>query len=214
MLLDLYSSLERTTTGSYEMLVGLDSDDPYFEEYYVRFQSIERVRLFVNERDENLHKRINELLPECRGDYLFVLNDDCRLMSNGWDKTASALLGAGDVVYGRTYDNSIDRVTQDYAAFPIVSKVAANKLGFIMDETFGNHGSDVITYRIYEQAGKVMDLPCVQIDHVFHNSHEGMQARSQDQTAVEMFNRTIEDRRFSVQNLFTLDVTEKANRLL
>jgi hypothetical protein len=197
------------------MLVGLDVDDPCFEDYFLRFQSVPRVRLFVKERNANLHERINELLPECRGEYLFVLNDDCRLVSKGWDECAYRVLdGEGDVVYGRTYDNSIDRVNQDYAAFPIMSKRAANKLGFIMDDTFGNHGSDVVTYRIYEQAGKVIDLPCVQIDHVFHNSPEGMQARSQDQTAVEMFNRTIEDRRFSVQNLFTLDVTEKANKLL
>jgi hypothetical protein len=136
-------------------------------------------------------------------------------MDNSWDKYSIELLDYfGDVVYGKTYDNSIDRVSNTYAAFPIVSKTAAKKLGFIMDETFGNHGSDVMTYRVYEGANKIVDLPGVRIDHVLHNSEEALQDRKKDKTAVDMINRTFSDNKFSVQKLFNIDISRFSQRLL
>ena len=185
------------------------------DDYIEIFSEIENVNLFIKERNSNLHTRINELLPHVKGKYIFVLNDDCKLTHDSWDKDSIELLdGFGDTVYGRTYDNSIDRVDNTYAAFPIVSRIAANKLGFIMDETFGNHGSDVMTYRVYEGANKVVDLPNVRIDHVFHNSMQALDNRKKDKTAVDMINRTFSDNEFSVQKLFNIDMSHVSKRLL
>jgi hypothetical protein len=119
----------------------------------------------------------------------------------------------GGVVYGRTYDDSIDRVDSSYSAFPIVSRLAVQKLGFVMDETFGNHGSDVITYRIYNNAELVVDLPEVKVSHLFHNSQSALMQRNNDSTAKDMISRTFSDSKFSVQNLFNHPVTEMSMRL-
>lgn len=215
MMLDLYRSIENTSTLNNEILIGLDNDDGNLHKYVDIFSDIDNVKLFIEDRNTNLHTRINQLLPHVKGKYIFVLNDDCKLMDNSWDKYSIELLDYfGDVVYGKTYDNSIDRVSNTYAAFPIVSKTAAKKLGFIMDETFGNHGSDVMTYRVYEGANKIVDLPGVRIDHVLHNSEEALQDRKKDKTAVDMINRTFSDNKFSVQKLFNIDISRFSQRLL
>jgi glycosyltransferase involved in cell wall biosynthesis len=215
MMLDLYRSIKNTSKFHNEILIGLDSDDDYLDNYIDIFSGIENVRLFIEERNSNLHIRINQLLPYVKGKYIFVLNDDCKLIDGSWDKDSIELLdGFGDIVYGRTYDNSIDRVSNTYAAFPIVSNIAANKLGFIMDETFGNHGSDVMTYRIYEGANKIVDLPRVRIDHVLHNSVNALQDRKRDKTASDMINRTFSDDKFSVNSLFSVDISKKSDLLI
>lgn len=214
MMLDLYRSIKNTSKLDNEILIGLDNDDDYLDDYVQIFSEIENVELFIEERNSNLHTRINQLLPYVKGKYIFVLNDDCKLVDDSWDEDSIELLDAfGDVVYGKTYDNSIDRVSNTYAAFPIVSNIAANKLGFIMDETFGNHGSDVMTYRIYEGANKIVDLPGVRIDHVLHNSLDALQDRKRDKTAVDMIHRTFSDDNFSVNSLFSINVSKKSEML-
>ena len=213
MLHDLYRSVRDTSWLDNDMIVGLDLDDPLLPGYFDLFRDIESVTFVVSKRLDNLHVRINALLPTIISRYILVLNDDCLLTRDGWDRYAVEILdNFGPVVYGRTNDNSIDKVGQ-YASFPIVSKAAAHMLGFIMDDTFGNHGSDVITYRIYQEAGKVVDLQDVKIDHVFHNSVESLLTRSTEKTAVDMANRTYADENFSVLNLFNRDVSGKSDLL-
>lgn len=210
----LCRSIANTCTLDYEIHVGLDSDDPTLIEYNDIISNNTKCKAYIETRHSNLHVRLNSMLETISGRYIFGLNDDCLLTHNGWDKEAVDLLDdAGDIVYGRTYDNSIDRINNQYAAFPIVSKVAAKKLGFIIDDSYGNHGADVITYRIYQGAGKVVDLKCVQIDHLFHNSVISLEHRMSDQTAVEMIQRTMQGG-FNINNLFTIDLSDKINKLI
>jgi hypothetical protein len=156
---------------------------------------------------------MNALLPLVQGEHILVMNDDCLLTNHGWDRLVKEKMAGPENLYGRTHDNSVDRVRQDYAAFPLIKSCAARKLGFIMDERFGNHGSDVVTYRIYSHCRDVVDLPEVVIDHVFHNSTRSLELRQEDKTAVEMITRTFQDANFSVNELFTCDVTNEAIRL-
>lgn len=213
MFKNLCDSIHNTCSMDYEIIVGLDSDDKNIEQYKNISNNIGQCKLNIETRNSNLHTRLNSMLNKVSGKYIFVLNDDCLLTTKNWDKQAYEILNSfGDVVYGRTKDNSIDRVNTLYAAFPIVSTSAAKKLNFIMDETYGNHGADVVTYRIYDEASKVVDLSCVTIDHIFHNSIEALHHRQRDVTATDMINRTVSDG-FNINNLFTLSVTNKANKL-
>jgi len=214
LLTSLLSSFIGKSRLENEMLVGLDSDDPYLDDYLLIGGLLpDKVKFDIKDRDSNLHSRINSMVDKISGKYIFVLNDDCLLLTDGWDEYSAGILdNFGDIVYGRTYDNSIDRVNDKYAAFPIMSRKAVDKLGFIMDETLGNHGCDVIMHRIFEHAGAVVDLPNVRIDHVFHNSNDSLLARQKDRTAVEMINRTF-SKNFSLDLLFNMDISEKAQRL-
>lgn len=206
-------SVESTSSLNYEIITGLDKDDTTLNEYIDIANHTKNCILDIQERNSNLHIRMNSMLDKVNGKYIFVLNDDCLLTNYSWDKQACYILDSfGDIVYGRTRDNSIDRISDTYAAFPIVSTKAARKLGFIMDTTYGNHGADVVTYRIYNEASKVVNLDCVTIDHIYHNSIESLTMRYHDSTAVEMINRTVNDG-FNINNLFTIPVTEKVMRI-
>lgn len=213
MLDRLISSITKTTSSEYEIIVGLDSDDPEIQKYLSLADSIKNCRFDIKDRTSNLHHRINAMLGDISGKYIFVLNDDCLLTNNGWDVAALNILDSfGDIVYGVTKDNSIDRINSSYAAFPIVSSHAARKLGFIMDDTYGNHGADVITYRIYQEAKKVIDLECVKIDHVLHNSVDSLLLREKDKTAIDMIHRTFLSG-FNINDLFTLSIKDKAKKI-
>lgn len=213
MFKDLCHSIRRTSSLDNEILVGLDKDDPFIDEYINIGNETNNCKIFIEPRNSNLHVRLNSMIDHIGGKYIFVLNDDCLLTTPDWDKIAYNKLDAfGDIVYGRTVDNSIDRVTNTYAAFPIVSTLAAKKLGSIMDDTYGNHGADVITYRIYKQANKVVDLDFIKIDHILHNSIEALNTRQMDKTATDMINRTLSSG-FNINNLFTMSVLDKAKKL-
>lgn len=213
-LLTLCESLSDTCELPFEVFAGIDFDDPDYDSYKDLEESCQFPFLTISSgtRIPNLHIRLNNFLEKVSGKFVFVLNDDCLLTQKGWDTLAKNKLGEG-VVYGRTNDNSIDKVNMPYAAFPIVSVEAANKLGFVMDARFGNHGADVVTYRIYEKANKVIDLPEVKIDHTFHNSRESLADRMLDQTAVDMIRRTGSDPNFNLDTLFLCDVDKQAEKL-
>lgn len=213
-LRSLLESLKDTCECKYEVFVGLDSDDPDLLKYSALLDTGEfpNLTIHVAKRVKNLHVRMNFFIDRIKGKYVFVLNDDCKMTTQGWDRLAKEKLGEG-IVYGRTHDNSIDRVSKEYAAFPIMSLSAVKRLGFIMDDRFGNHGADVVTYRVYQEANKVIDLPEVTIDHTFHNSTEALEDRMRDVTSVEMIQRTMEDKDFSINELFTCSVEKEASLL-
>lgn len=214
MFEDLCKSINNTCLLDYEIHVGLDSDDPNLSDYISIVNKIKKYKTHIENRNSNLHVRLNSMLESISGKYIFGLNDDCILTTKHWDKQAYDILNDfGDIVYGRTKDNSIDRVDSSYAAFPIVSTNAAKRLGFIMDDTYGNHGSDVITYRIYNEANKVVDLSFLKIDHRLHNSLDALAMRQKDKTSIDMINRTM-SAGFNVNTLFSMPVQDKVKKLL
>lgn len=209
MLGNLLRSIFGTSHFDNEVIVGCDLDGDPYTKLWCEYKD-SPVRFLLSPRPDNLHTYINDLAKLARGDYLFVLNDDCELSTYDWDFHANRVLG--DFSYGKTHDDSIDRVNTNYAAFPIVSRKCYEKLGFLMDETYGNHGSDVVTWRIYQQAGLVVDLPMVGIRHVYHNSQAALSQRQQDKTATDMIGRTF-SAGFDVGQLFSCDVSDKVKKL-
>jgi glycosyltransferase involved in cell wall biosynthesis len=220
MLDGLIKSMRKTCVLRNEIIVGLDLDDDETISSLAMKQisslndETGDIMFTIQKRDANLHTYINNICKLSRGEYIFVLNDDCVLLNEGWDEQAKKVLDDFDdsICYGRTYDDSVDRISNDYSAFPIMSKASVETLGFCMDETFGNHGSDVITYRIFNEARKVVDLPMVKISHLYHNTQTALLLRQEDDTAVEMIQRTFSSG-FDANSLFTIDVSDKVERL-
>lgn len=209
LLNNLLKSIEMTSFYDNEVFVGCDLDVTPYSNTHSNF-SKSNVTFVYSQRNANLHHSMNRIAKMTTGDFLFILNDDCVLTELNWDLNASKLLNP--MSYGKTYDDSIDRVASDYAAFPIIGREAYNRLGFVMDESFGNHGTDVIMHRIFNSAGLVVDLPCVKIKHTLHNSNEALTLRKFDSTAVEMIGRTM-SAGFDVRSLYEHDITEQVRKL-
>lgn len=214
LLTECLTSIKTLSKLNYEVIVGCDIDDDLYIDCADDIQhGFPFVQLIFKTRPDNLHDYLNFLARAARGKYIFGINDDCYPVTDGWDVIAKEKLDSfGDYSFGKVYDDSIDKVG-DYGAAPIISKKAIDKLGFFMYNGYRAHGSDVVTYRIYEQAGKVVDLTKdVHLHHVMHASPEALQKRMQDKTAVEMINKTFEHG-FDVSELFKIDITKYADLL-
>lgn len=72
--------------GSFEVLIGVDFDDPTA----VEFDRIvcDKIKLFKFQRMgyANLHEYYNFLAGRANGDWLFVWNDDCIMLAKNWDE--------------------------------------------------------------------------------------------------------------------------------
>lgn len=208
LLEQLLDSIISTSKSNFEVIVGCDLCGNPYSHLHSKYKN-NNITFYYKQRDKNLHVFLNKLAEVSKAKYYFILNDDCILTNNEWDIKALELLN--DYCYGRTHDDSIDKVGQ-YASFPIISRQSYLDLGFVMDDTFGNHGGDVMTYRIYKEAGLVVDLPCVRVSHLYHNSAESLVKRVEDKTATDMIQRTYNED-FSIQKLFTCDISQKVAKL-
>lgn len=205
----LYSiALNTSCVEDIEVLISCDSDDLstliYSKSCQYKFAKFQFIQ-----REANLHKRINKLANEAIGKYIFVLNDDCEILTPDWDiQTFKILELAKDgIIYGRTRDNSCDKGgDKKYASFPIISKKAVDVLGFFMHECFVGLGGDVGIYRVYNTINRVVDVP-VYIDHKLHTTVE--RVVNADIVAEEMRKNT----HIHYVDCFSVDITPDINRL-
>ena len=150
-------------------------------------------KTIVGPRIKNLHKSINNMALQAKGRYLFVLNDDSEVITKDWDKIFLEKIREykqqrgikDDIIYAATRDNSVDKVVgKGYASFPIVSSEAVKALGFFMYDEFVGLGGDSSIFRVYEGAGRVVDMSKIELDHVYHSNIFNIM--SPDLTAYEM----------------------------
>lgn len=181
-LYDLLVSIEQTTSSlsSIEVTICVDEDDLLTKEWidnnrYEEFK-FQIIFIIITPNTSNLHTNLNFAASVSSGKFIFGLNDDCLLLSQDWDKLSEEKLNnylidkPDGIVYGRTYDTSVDKGgSKEYASFPVLSKKAVEALGFYMDNRFVGWGGDVSCWRIFNEVGRICDLPDIQIDHLFHN---------------------------------------------
>ena len=213
MLYNLVQSINSTAATTNEILIGIDNDDIRTISDISKRNYGDNTTFVVGERPNNLHTRMNQIAKIATGEFFLILNDDCLLINNGWDKASSYILRSSGKLYGRTHEDSIDKISQAYSGFPVIHRAGYERLGFLMDESFGHHGADVLTYIIYERANLVVDLPDLKISHIFHNSANALVDRMKDETAIDMINRTM-SAGFSVNKILQTDVSNKVAKLL
>lgn len=169
-----------------EVLISCDNDDietyDFFKEHgemwpWANFEFIER--------GPGLNSRLTNLAKRSTGKFIFNINDDTEILTNGWDEETYKILSQQpDIIYGRTTDNSADHAPNvGYSSFPIISRKAFEALGYFMSERFGGLGADVHLFRIFDTLGLVVDVP-VHIRHVLHETIELV--LNPDKTAAEM----------------------------
>ena len=94
MVIKTLNSLYKTVSDKdrLEVILGIDEDDPslellqkfgrrYFKDYDVKICMFQERHGYVN-----LHKYINVMAKEAKGDWLFLWNDDSYILTENWDK--------------------------------------------------------------------------------------------------------------------------------
>lgn len=212
LLQNLLFSLQVNTydLSRVEVLIGIDDDDTSEDEVLDKFSWVTPIR---SPRNKNLHQKLNQTARHANGVYIFVFNDDCRMITYGWDIIAKSLLDnylrdkPDGIVLGQTQDNSVDKIGT-YSSFPIISKKAVDCLGIFMNEEFPAHGGDVVIDRIYRSVNRVLPLDI----HICHSFHDEPQKKL-DITGNEMRQTTFQNR-MDYYDFNIEEYTRKLNELI
>lgn len=227
LLHNLLKSIVKTTSNlnDIEVLISIDNDDEITIKMLHGLVALSLVDISwlyweTIPRNRNLQNRLNNLANSAHGKYIFVLNDDCEILTKLWDFHIYDLLEeyndseisnrnlntSGGIIYGATQCNSADHGPEPYSSFPIISKKAVDALGCFMPDEVPGLGGDVLAYRIYNEIGARIETP-LQIRHVLHETIESV--INPDQTAAEMrqFSRT------NSMDFWNLDISKYTNKL-
>ncbi len=177
LLKNLLRSITATTAvpERTEVVVVMDDDDLNSVGYIPRYQELcPRARFIVKPRSRNLNEDyLNWAYREhTSGSSLIVLNDDAEFETHNWDdvirsKLAQYMKDKPDgIAYGWIEDRLKQRHGMSYCCFPLVTRKAADHLGFVMPAQFKAWGADIALWRIFHKIERVCDLSEVTIDHI------------------------------------------------
>lgn len=187
LLQNLIESVKKTTAdlSRIEILVGIDDDDVKTKNLSYALHKYDFVKFFSRGRSPNLNKDyLNWLVTEhSKGKYFIICNDDTEFKTDSWDKIATEKLNLyladkpDGIVYGYMHDSLVNRHGLGYCCFPLISRAAANAVGFAMPPEYPAWGADVALWRIYSAAERICDISEILIDHI--SQHTG--SRSADE---------------------------------
>lgn len=195
-----------------EILIRLDDDDPSLASSVAAIEKYSFATYFIDSRITNVHTSLNELARKSTGDYIWVMNDDCEIVTKHWDYHVLELLSLwhevnGTICYLHTTDNSCDKGGhKKYSSFPMLTRATFEKLGYFMHEQFVGLGGDVHLYRIFDKLDCIL-YTNISVDHVLHRTVE--QVCSPDATALAMRQNTYAHK----IDCWTCDITEDVERV-
>jgi hypothetical protein len=207
---NLFDSLVATTKDLSRILVtvGFDRDDKTIPGHLIDYPFSTAFQ--YQDRDKNLNAYLNRMATPDWSRYTIILNDDVEFLTPDWDETCLwALHGyLGDkpdgIVYGIMEDNSTDKISNDYAPFPILSAAGIRALGYAMPAEFVNWGSDFALGRIYSAVGRTYRIPGVKLKHTLHS--DGKQG---DHLRPEMMEHFMANRR----DFIDCDISKEVSKL-
>ena len=108
-----------------EILFGIDEDDTQVTEYikndlkslFTENGMEARANVFQPLGYENLHVYVNTLAANATGEWLFFWNDDCLMVSEGWDDVIASYTGQFKLLGPKDNHNG-----HPYAILPIVPR--------------------------------------------------------------------------------------------
>lgn len=119
-----------------------------------KFSKYVRIIEFSSHKVTN-NQRYNFLLPYASGEYIFILGDDCEIVTQNWDKIFLDSVNEirhtfpkDNVCYFRI-DDGAHKYEQRVCAFPVVTKNIQKKLNLIFPEELHSWGCDFLLYEIF-----------------------------------------------------------------
>src|SRR4030042_5118951 len=143
-----------------EILFYIDSDDPFKNDYLAlrgaakkRFRRLMRCEAIVGERI-NISKSWNALACECKGELLFMANDDKVYVDYGWDiQLDKETKKFPDGIFCMWFNDI--RVAEFSACFPVVSRVWYEALGYFTPDVFEFYVNDTWIWDIAKRIGRL-----------------------------------------------------------
>lgn len=159
----MFKSIEDTAfyLPNVEVLLAVDLDDPQYEEIKnietkVNFQTYRREQSTYFPRDY-----YNWLALMCDGDAIQAFNDDACYETPCWDEIIAKKVKGKDIWFADIHDTT----RPHYPCFPMVSRKAYERLGFILHPQIHNWPSDGKIYEVYDKAGVIVNCHDVKIKH-------------------------------------------------
>jgi hypothetical protein len=195
-LLDsLLNSIVNTTSdkNNCEVLCVIDSDDRVTKRFLERLKAIcPFARFIVRDRANNLNDDYLNWAwrNHSSGNNIIIVNDDVVFKTPNWDQIVMSYLGRylvdkpDGIAYGWIEDGLTERAGNlNYCCFPLVTRRAAEVVGFVMPPDFPGWGADIGLYRIYSAINRVCDMSAVAVDHISY--HNGSRNRDHISHSVE-----------------------------
>lgn len=97
-----------------------------------------------------------------RGKYVFVLNDDAKFTTGGWDEIAwdrlESVTPADGIILGNIVDGLQNR-QNNFCCFPIVGRGGIETLGYVMHPGFPNWRADIHLWDLYAAVDRITNVP-------------------------------------------------------
>ena len=167
LLSNLLESIVKTThkLDEIELLIYIDDDDQESAHFLEAYTQIPSLKILSGERPQNISSNLNKLAATCKGDFLFVLNDDVKFLTPDWD---SIILEQTADIKNQIY-LIVASPAYPYPEFPILTKRAYEALGFFFDEELPGHYADLRLWNVFNAIGRVKHVP-VSLEH--HRPHD------------------------------------------
>jgi glycosyltransferase involved in cell wall biosynthesis len=149
-----------------EMLLVMDKDDPtkdMVQELINKYHY--SVIALVRDRSEHFCRDYyNWGAAKSKGKNIMMFNDDCTMLTKGWDTIIKKKVGSRQVYLVDLWDSTHEDLNS-FPRFPMLSRKAYEAQGFFFHPTIRMWGTDVIVYKTFEAAGAVVECHEVELFH-------------------------------------------------
>ena len=154
-----------------EIMVYIDSDDPSIDEYRQLEADIPYAVKFIYGEPMSVSKSWNILAEQCSGDVLIMGNDDLIYRTANWDSLLEKeLINYPDDIYCAWMEDELNR--KKHCAFPIVSRLWYETLGYFTPGVFHFGYNDTWIYDIAKQIDRCHFIPHIVGEHMYAEANK------------------------------------------
>lgn len=198
----LIDSIKKKTDNlsKIEVIFGVDFDDRATLERVRLYNQLNKINykvLLQNQTDNLSDNYYNAMAGMSKGEIIWVLNDDCEIKTQNWDKLILQKLKnyRTDIFYLDVNDTTRNfNNNGQFSCFPMISRKAFNIFGYFFHPQIRTWGADKWLHYVYNKANCI--IPMLDIKVIHHR-----EAKDQN---YERMKRT-----FKEDNLST--ITERVN---
>lgn len=195
-----------------EVLVGIDNDDNITRDFIFKHLSAYdaiNLKLVFRQQSSNLsNDYYNALCRLSTGKYLWVMNDDCEIMTQNWDVLILEKIRKSNwkIFVGVVNDSTRSEILGGaFSCFPMLSREAVDAMGYFFHPEVRSWAADKMLHRLYENSGRMLDLTCVDVKHHWEKEGESFERMKRIHDEDCMINHG---------NIIRLDISADVHKLM